>query len=186
MDDILTALPPQSAKAGRRRRARWLTALAVGLVSLIVGGGAWFVQWRDHPQALFPYTGTSIAGQVTVGRAIYTDFGLDGPSARTIQITGIRLRVVTNTADATITLVRFPITKGQTGIGDTDGDPGWYTQNGPVVGSWTLRSANQVLYAITPHRTGDVVVDGADVSYRIGAQHQTQWVGIAVRSHVIS
>ena len=182
MDDVLTALPPVPGQALGRRRLLWLTALAAALVSLIAGGGAWFVQWRDHPQALFPYTGTAVLGRVTVGRAVYSDFGLDGPLEKTIQITGIRLHVVTNTADATITLVRFPIRKGQTGIGDTDGDPGWYTENGPAIGSWTLRSPNQLLYAITPHRAGEVVVDGADISYRVGLRHQTQWAGIAVRA----
>ena len=90
---------------------------------------------------------------------------------------------MTNTAKATSTLVRFPIRKGQTGIGDMDGGPGWCTENGPVIGAWTLRSPHQILYAITPRQAGEVVVHGADVCYWIGLRHETQWVGLAVQAY---
>ena len=159
-----------------------LASLACGVCTALVLSAVIVHQWRAPAHVLSEYSGTRIGGQATVGQTFYSDFGLDAGSAHpTITLRSVDLRVVSNTADASILLVRCTWKPGQPGVGSTIAPPTLCAKGDPVVSSPITVAPNvQVLYRITPRKPGEVVIEGGDVRYQYGHRSGRQHVGVAV------
>ncbi len=155
-------------------------SVAVGVLAAGVAGGAYYQHWRTHPGTLDAYSGSQAFGPAKLGQEFVADFGLSGRTGVTIDITKVKVHVVQNTADATITVVRL------TGheLGGQTSPAGTFDKLPSALGRWTISDKAQLVYVITPHRAGVVQVDGADITYRVGDRHQTQWAGIAAKATV--
>lgn len=140
--------------------------------------------WLGHARVL-QSAGDEWGGPVQPGHTLYADTGISPSSghAVTIGINEIHLRTTLNTADATIELLTCTIPPGSTRIGSVSEDDfgvfcpaatAW--RSGTVTIGWNPGDA-YIVVAITPQRDGQVIIDGADVSFRSGIRHGTQHVG---------
>jgi hypothetical protein len=167
-----TEEPPR--RASKRPRQRWIVPGVVVLVAL--GLGLAYSQWWTRPTA-FNVLGNGLETRQTTHNLHPVTFDMVERSIdEAISLHDISARVVTNTADASISFA----------VCQRDGRT-FMAANGTASRSCrsvtnaearrvhlTPDGATTITMTVTPHVAGRVVIAGMDVDYRRGANHLWQ------------
>jgi len=168
---------PGSTPRGSRRFSRWSIA-GVLAISVLLGLVLAYSLWWSKPNT-FPGVGNKFSMKQTVEGLHPITFDMVARSVdddpETITLSGVRPRVVINTADALITFAvcqrgePFMSAEGTAArsceeITDVDG--------GQV--RLTPAATTTITMTVTPRRAGRVVIRGMDVTYARGSDHLWQ------------
>jgi hypothetical protein len=164
------------------RWLKWVPVL-IGVVAIVVS-----VPYVFFDHALAGYGGSGSATG-TVGQTTYHGLPVrpaGGAPETTVNLRSVTPRIAVNTARATVTLV---VCRGNAALvygGTWHGDPAPYCARRSALHPGTIRlgtpdgavNTTGVLVAVTPHRSGIVRIEGANVTYRQGIRYGHQHVGM--------
>jgi len=183
-ESVALMVPPPATQG--RRRQRTIAVVVVILLGLAGGGFAGY-RWLTG-EHLFTGPGALVGMTLQPGQTLYVGLGppLSGtrPNATVrVDLRAVHPLVTTNTSDATVTVlacIHGTTNPASLSAGGTSLDPHPYCGSvesfRPGMTSVGV-SATGLLLAVTPHRAGTVVVDGAHLSYRVGIRSGSQHIG---------
>lgn len=177
-----------SDQPARRRLHPRLVALgAAGVVlAMLLTAVGWFWHWHTHPDVFSKGGGSSVGALVNLTRQPTVYVGVTFPqigSDGIATVDSISPHLTRNTAAAGFGF--YICEHGSVGVvrpGDLDEN---CPDLVPVVRGTKLdvseAADQQLVMGVTVHRTGDVQVNGVDITYTHGWQHGTQQTGLVVR-----
>lgn len=165
---------------------RWISRVlgcAVLAVALVIS-----LHWWFRPHALRDYrTDLRESATARLGQTVY--FGQQGGGQESalhktlhIDLRSVRPHIALNTSNAEVKILLCAIGGDPIGV-STDAGPSCASvtnfRSGDVVLGWD-RGKTDVIIAITPHRAGQVRVDGLDETYQDGVRRGHQHTGFEV------
>jgi hypothetical protein len=172
-------------QAGRSRL--WIRLASVGaLLVLLVALGVVSWSWR-HPTVFERYGNGIGRNDVKPGSTVYATVTYPGDQSGAVTIHGVAPHDLQDSTDASFAYYLCMKAPGPVAIGvETQTEMrGACTKVGPAVGATMSLHRQQLLVAVTPHRTGVVVFHGVDVHYSHGWQNGTQRTGFDTSIRVI-
>lgn len=164
------------------RWLKWVPVL-IGVVAIVIAIPYVFF---DHALAGYGGSGSAIGA---VGQTTYHGLPIrpaSGATDTTVNLRTVTPRITVNTAHATVTLL---VCTGNAALiygGTWHGDPVPYCARRSTWHPGTIRlgtpedavNTTGVLVTVTPHRSGIVRIEGANVTYRQGFRYGHQHVGM--------
>jgi hypothetical protein len=149
-------------------------ALTLLLVSAL-GGASW---WLTHPNQLEP-VGSSSVLPLEVGQPVVLGT-FARPRNGTVTVTDAVAKVRENTADADVRVLLCETAPGSPRVGSQLGraEDACTAVLEPAGQVLAARGGLQVVLEVVPRRSGVLVVDGVDISYRDGWRRGTQPSGL--------
>lgn len=168
------------------KRARYLALAVAALLALgAFAAVAFHVRGRDDakPNVFGAYGSGGGTTTGVVGRTVYMDADVQPDVAsghEVLDIASIEPVIPLNTAAATVVVEGCIRIGGAAGVGAVSSTRGLCASS-PQIQPGRIDIGNpvdQIIYAITPRRTGTVRIAGSDVTYTAGARHGTQHTGV--------